>query len=34
MMEDIGEKSTFLIKEHSDKEHQLIFVLSNWGVRN
>lgn len=30
MMEDIGEKRTFLIEEHSDKEGQLIFVFWNW----
>lgn len=31
MMEDIGEKRTFLIEEHPDKEDQLIFVFWNWG---
>ena len=30
-MEDIGEKRAFLIKAHSDKEGQLIFVFGNWG---
>ena len=29
IMEDIGEKRTFLIKVHSDKEGQLIFVFGN-----
>lgn len=30
MVEDIGEKRTFLIEEHSDKKGQLIFVIWNW----